>query len=149
MTPAKREMIRQQVISKVKWGASEREVVQWLAEKHGFAAAQAGDFLAVAYAEKKEELRGHAWVSLVFSGIGILLIAGFIYIIWIAAQWWLGMVFIVVMIAMFKVQRFTAIFTVGFHAVGTFFRSAAHLSSSDNTHSSEIKEKEDNGPLEY
>lgn len=76
----KEETIRQQVISKIHWGASSDEVMDWLEEDHGISGAKAEEFLETAFRERVKEVRVRALFRLCFSVVGIVLVIGFFYI---------------------------------------------------------------------
>ncbi len=81
MTPEeKREMVRQQVASKIHWGAEDTEVYQWLAAKHGIIGSTADEMLATAHRAKRKAVRKRAMIHLVFSGVGI---AGCSFALWL------------------------------------------------------------------
>ena len=75
---ARAEMMRQQVIAKIHWGARDGEVFEWLQERHGITGHEADELLAMAHRAKRKAVRMKAVVMLVFSGCGILLAGGFI-----------------------------------------------------------------------
>ena len=72
LSEKKTEMLRQQVNSKVIWGARDREVLDWLQERHGITDAAANDFLAEAYRAKRAAVRWKALLYLAFSVPGML-----------------------------------------------------------------------------
>jgi hypothetical protein len=81
MTPEeKREMIRQQVNSKVYWGTRDVEVYQWLGSKHGIIGAVADEMLAVAHEAKRKAVRKRAFIMLICSGIGLIASA---FVVWL------------------------------------------------------------------
>ena len=84
---SKTEMMRQQVVAKIHWGAQDREVLDWLLERHGIAGSQADDLLRQAHRAKRKAVRIKALMMLAFSGCGILLAAGFI-----GLQVWSGVI---------------------------------------------------------
>ena len=72
MTPdERREMIRQQVNSKIYWGTRDVEVYQWLGSKHGITGAVADEMLAVAHRAKRKAVRKRAFILMICSGIGL------------------------------------------------------------------------------
>ena len=74
----KAEMLRQQVSSKVIWGASDREVLAWLQERHGITGTVANDLLAEAHRAKCSAVRSKALLYLLLSMPGMLLACVFI-----------------------------------------------------------------------
>lgn len=69
----KAETLRQQVNAKVIWGASDREVLDWLQERHGITDIAAHELLSGAYQAKRAAVRSKAPLYLVFSIPGMLL----------------------------------------------------------------------------
>ena len=53
----KSELLKEQVISKIHWGARESEVIQWLDEEKGVFGREAEDLLAHAWRERRKEIR--------------------------------------------------------------------------------------------
>jgi hypothetical protein len=74
----KSEMLRDQVISKIRWGARDQEVLDWLEQKHGITDSEAALLLADAHRAKRKAVRSKALVSLVCASFGILLAGCFI-----------------------------------------------------------------------
>ncbi len=74
----KADALRQQVNSKVIWGARDREVLDWLEERHGITEAAADEMLAEAHRAKCAAVRRKALLYLVFSIPGMLLAVAFI-----------------------------------------------------------------------
>ncbi len=72
------EVLRQQVESKVRWGARDEEVLGWLEEKHAIAGEEAEVLLAGAHRARKAAVRKKAIITLVISTFGIALAGGFI-----------------------------------------------------------------------
>ncbi len=88
---AKAEMMRQQVISKIHWGASDQEVYEWLQERHRITGRDADELLAQAHRAKRKAVRAKAFVMLVISGCGMLLGGGFIgMLFWAQRVVWFG-----------------------------------------------------------
>lgn len=110
----KAEQIRQQVFSKIRWGARDQEVLEWLQERHGISGEKAGNWLTAAHQARRKAIRGRALLTLIASAIGVLGAAGFV-----GFQLWAG-VFVIgwgsVLIIM-----------VGFASLGVFFRNLAPL----------------------
>jgi|SRR5678816_1901001 hypothetical protein len=80
-TPEERaEMVRQQVISKIHWGARQQEVTDWLQEQHGIVATEAEELLADAYRARRKAVRERALIRLVLSAVGIALVGAFFYV---------------------------------------------------------------------
>jgi hypothetical protein len=79
LSPEKKaEMIRGQVLSKIHWGTSDDEVLGWLQGQHGISGAEADRLLKEAHREKRKAVRGKAMMTLIFSGVGMLIPLGFI-----------------------------------------------------------------------
>ena len=76
----KTELLRQQVISKILWGARQQEVSDWLHEQHGIVGAEAEQLLAGAHRARHRAVRQRALVRLVLSAIGITLVVAFFYV---------------------------------------------------------------------
>ena len=66
------EMVRQQVISKIRWGAEDVEVLAWLAKKCGITGGAADALLEEAHAAKRVAVRKRAILWLIFSGLGLI-----------------------------------------------------------------------------
>ena len=78
MTPnAKLELVRQQVISKIRWGSSEEEVLLWLSQSHGIVGAEADRLLGDAERAKRKAIREKAVTRLVVSGLLLALFVVF------------------------------------------------------------------------
>ena len=73
-------MIREQVNAKVIWGAGDREILDWLQERHGITDDEAHEFLAEACRAKRAAVRHKALWRLGFSMAGLLLVGGFIFL---------------------------------------------------------------------
>ena len=68
MTPnAKFELLRQQVISKIHWGTSQEEVLQWLRETHQIVGADADRLLLDADRARRKAIREKAVTRFVLS----------------------------------------------------------------------------------
>ncbi|MGB8353494.1 MAG: hypothetical protein WCD79_06375 [Chthoniobacteraceae bacterium] len=72
------DMMRQQIISKVHWGARDGEVYDWLRERHGIIGEEADGLLADAHRTKRKAVRVKALVMLACSGCGIVFAGGVI-----------------------------------------------------------------------
>ncbi|MES2569324.1 MAG: hypothetical protein V4710_04635 [Verrucomicrobiota bacterium] len=77
-TEKKNELLGQQVNSKVLWGARDREVLDWLQERHGITGTAATGLLAVAHRAKRAAVRKKALLYLIFSIPGMLLALVFV-----------------------------------------------------------------------
>ena len=110
----KAELLRQQVNAKIIWGARDREVLDWLQERHGITDEAANDLLAEGYRAKRAAVRNKALVHLAFSTFGILVAGGFI---------------LLQATGRFLVVGYGTILLVliGFVSVATFFRSLFRL----------------------
>ena len=73
----KREIMRQQVVSKVRWGARQREVLDWLEEKHGLIGSEAEQLLAEANRARSKRIRENAFIRLILSVVGIAAVGVF------------------------------------------------------------------------
>jgi hypothetical protein len=81
MTPEeRREMIRQQVNSKIYWGTRDIEVYQWLGSKHGITGTVADEMLGDAHRAKRKAVRKRAFIMLICSGIGL---AASVFTVWL------------------------------------------------------------------
>jgi hypothetical protein len=69
----KAEMLRQQVIAKVRWGAGDQEVLDWLQDRQGITKTAANGLLADARRAKRAAVRKKALVYLIFSIPGTVL----------------------------------------------------------------------------
>jgi hypothetical protein len=110
----KAEALRQQVNAKVIWGARDREVLDWLKERHGITDTAADERLADAHEAKRAAVRSKALLYLVFSIPGMLL----------------AVVFVVLQVmGRFVIVGYGSIlvFVLGFVSLGVFFRSLFRL----------------------
>lgn len=110
----KAEMLRQQVFPKVRWGARDQEVLDWLQERHQITDSEADTLLTDAHRAKRKAVRGRALLTLVFSSLGILFAAGFV-----GLQLWAGLFVIG--------YGSVLVIAVGFISIGVFFRSLVLL----------------------
>lgn len=78
----KAEMLRKQVIAKVHWGASDREVRDWLEEERQITGDEADRLIAIAEREKRKAIRSRAMMMLIFSGVFIAITIGYFFIQW-------------------------------------------------------------------
>lgn len=76
----KAEMLRKQVIAKVHWGASEKEVRDWLGEEKGITGDDGDHLLAIAEREKRKAIRSRAMMMLIFSGVFIMIAIGILIV---------------------------------------------------------------------
>jgi hypothetical protein len=110
----KAEMLRQQVLAKVRWGARDREVLDWLQEQHRITGSEAEALLTEAHRAKRRAVRSKALLTLIFSLFGILLAGGFV-----GLQLWEGL---------FVIGRGSILLiVVGFISIGAFCRSLVLL----------------------
>ena len=70
-------MVREQVISKIHWGADEREVINWLRQQHGVSGAPAENLVEEAFRARSAAIRRRAIMMLIFSSIGLVLFGSF------------------------------------------------------------------------
>ena len=68
----KADRVREQVIAKIHWGASDDEVLEWLLDRHQISGTDADRLIATAHAAKRRAVRSKAMLRLAFSGLGIL-----------------------------------------------------------------------------
>ena len=122
----KAEMLRQQVISKIYWGAREQEVTDWLSEEHGITGAGADQLLADAFRARTSAIRGRALMRLVLSILGILLVGAFIYVRFLSGAIFYGSGAII---------SAALALAIGGVSIVTFVRSVAHLLTGE-THGS-------------
>jgi len=73
----KAEMVREQVISKIHWGADEREVINWLLQQHGVSGAPAENLVEEAFRARSAAIRRRAIMMLIFSSAGLVLLGSF------------------------------------------------------------------------
>ncbi len=76
----KAEMVRDQVISKIHWGAGEDEVHNWLRQQHGISGAVAEKLIEDAFRARSAAIRKRAIMMLILSGIGLLIFGSFFVI---------------------------------------------------------------------
>jgi hypothetical protein len=72
-----RKMIEDQVVSKIRWGEDEEEVLHWLEHEKGIGGADAGRLVQKALRARSNAIRFRALMTLLFAGIGLLVSAGF------------------------------------------------------------------------
>jgi hypothetical protein len=70
----KAELMRQQVFAKVRWGARDKAVLDWLQEQHRITGSEAEALIT----EARRAVRSKALLTLIFSLLGILLAGGFV-----------------------------------------------------------------------
>lgn len=80
LNPKQREMVAEQVNSKVYWGAEDEEVLQWLGSRHSIFGDEAQKILAAAKRAKRAAVRKRSIIYLVCSGIGMFVTGGFWYV---------------------------------------------------------------------
>ena len=112
----KLETIRAQVNSKIHWGASEREVRDWLKEKHGIEGDIADRFFSNAVAARSRTIRQRAMIWLIASAIGVAALVGYVVVQWKGH-------FVVVGLPVL------AVYSVGFFSCVAFIRSLWQLLS--------------------
>jgi len=89
------EMVRKQVVSKVCWGQTEEEVLDWLEEKHGLAGFSADQMIADARVAKRKAVRNRALIYLLLSGVGLLISGGFFFLQFASGVFVIGLLTIV------------------------------------------------------
>jgi len=77
MDERKLELVRKRGISKICWGETEEEVLEWLDEKHGLAGFSADQMIAEARVAKRKAVRSRALIYLIVSGVGLAISGGF------------------------------------------------------------------------
>ncbi len=112
------QMIREQVISKVHWGARRPEVIDWLQEKHGIVGADAEKLLTEADCARSKAIRGRAMIRLICSIIGIALVGAYFYI-----RYFCGFIFY----GGLAITSTALVFVVGATSISTLFSSTAKL----------------------
>jgi len=110
----KLQMLREQVNSKIRWGARDQEVRQWLDERHGIVDEEAEALLADAHSAKSKAVRTKALFTMAFALVGILFAGAFI-----GLQLW-GGVFVLG-------YGSVLIIGLGFASLGAFLRSLFRL----------------------
>jgi hypothetical protein len=85
----KRAALQDQVNAKVKWNASEDEVVSWLWERHSIRGTDAAEMFAEAQRHRAAVVRERSLYGMILAGIATLICAGMI-----AAQLSGGFIFI-------------------------------------------------------
>ena len=111
--------MRQQVVSKIRWGAREEEVLEWLREKHGILGPEAKRLLKEAWRARQNGIRENALIRLVLSVIGILGVCAFFY-----TRFGLG---VIVYGGGGTVIATVLVLGLGWISVSTFFRSLKQL----------------------
>lgn len=69
--------MRQQVNSKIHWGARDQEVLEWFEEKHGIEGEAADQLLTEAHRQRAAAVRWRALMHLVLSVIGVGFVVAF------------------------------------------------------------------------
>ncbi len=111
--------MRQQVISKIHWGARSQEVLDWLQEQHAVTGVKADQLLAEALTIRRRAVRTRALIRLVLSAIGIAISASVIWMRFLGGP----MIFV-------SVQSFVGgllLIALGIYSIGIFFRSLSRL----------------------
>lgn len=111
-----RQMLQKQVDSKVYWGASKREIIEWLNEKHRLTGDEVEKIHSLALKSRARAIRQRAVITLVFSLIGIV-----VFIAYLLFQW-KGQ-FVVVG------QAVVAMWILGGLSIAAFFRSIVEFVS--------------------
>jgi hypothetical protein len=78
-TEERLEMLRQQVISKIHWGARRGEVTDWLKEEHGIEGPRAEELLHAAACARNKAVREKAFLYLVLSLLGLVISGAFFF----------------------------------------------------------------------
>ena len=78
----KLETLTGQVIAKVHWGASEREIHEWLKDKHGIEGNTAHRLFATGVAARNRAIRQRALIWLIASAVGVAALIGYVVIQW-------------------------------------------------------------------
>jgi len=119
MTPEEKyQMLREQVISKIHWGARDQEVSEWLEQSRGIVGGEADRLLGDAHRRRRQAIRHRALIRLVCSIVTMALVAAFFYV-----RFFSGAIFV-------SVRSFVAALIaigVGAYSVAIFFRSVARL----------------------
>lgn len=118
----KLQMIREQVISKIHWGADRQEVADWLQNQHYIMGPQADQLLTEAFHAKARVVRGRAVITLVFSAIGLVLVLGYVYIRYVNG---------VVFVGPFAIIATILAVIVGAASIRGLFRSLVRLLTGD------------------
>ncbi|MDX2227835.1 MAG: hypothetical protein SFY92_12185 [Verrucomicrobiae bacterium] len=115
----KLEMMRQQVISKVRWGAQQQEVLDWLREKHSIVGPEAEQLFTQATRARTKRIRENALIRLVLSVLGIAGVAVFF-----ATRFGMG---VIVYGGSSTVIATVLVAALGWLSITTFIRSLAQL----------------------
>ena len=115
---SKKEMIEQQVISKIHWGASDHEVRDWLSSKHSIHDSDADQLIDRAFKIRAKEIRGRAVVRLVFSIVGIV-----IALVWFLFPFFTGFIFVGARALIATI----AMGALGIFSIAVFFRSLSQI----------------------
>lgn len=113
-SPAKLQMIRDQVFAKIHWGARNQEVEDWLRVNHQIAGEQAAEMLAAAHRAKRSAVRKKAIMMIVISSIGVIGVA------WIIVAQFMSGYFV-------TEKGILGVYGVGLVSIGVFFRSLFQL----------------------
>jgi hypothetical protein len=65
---AKAKMMRDQLAAKVQWGATDREIREWLEQKHGITGSKADEILTKGLSGQRKMARAKTLVTLICSG---------------------------------------------------------------------------------
>jgi|GEM_PF-2203571 len=110
----KAEILRQQVNSKIRWGARDQEVLDWLAEKQGVTGDEADELLASAHLARRAAVRTKAIIMMATSALGILLAGAYVSLQVFAGVFVIGWGSMVIL-------------GIGFASAGIFFRNLWRL----------------------
>lgn len=73
----KAEVIRNQVLSKVQWGANESEVREWLEKQQNISGEEADQLVEAAFRSRARSFRIRVLGMLIISGLGVFVFAAY------------------------------------------------------------------------
>jgi hypothetical protein len=118
----KARLVRQQVIAKIRWGASRQEVTDWLKEKYGVVGESAEQMLTRAFEARRSAIRDAAYIRIAISFAGLALVGAFFYV-----RFFSGVIFY----GTFAIVATVCAIAIGLTSLSVFIRNLALLLTGD------------------
>lgn len=115
-------MIRQQVISKLKWGTDAAEVEAWLRGTHGIVDSDAEQLIAYGLDARRSAIRQAALIRVILSVIGLALVAGFFFV-----RFMNGYIFV----GLYSLISTIMALSLGAYCVATLLRNALRMTTGE------------------
>lgn len=116
------EMIRQQVISKLKWGTDAAEVEAWLRGTHGIVDSDAEQLIAYGLDARRSAICQAALIRVILSVIGLALVAGFFFV-----RFMNGYIFV----GLYSLISTIMALSLGAYCVATLLRNALRMTTGE------------------